>query len=136
MPKINFNVPLTDVTGEIVNQPVIDKTRTLIAPNGQPYHPNKLDEDNKPMMQPVLIKDMVARVLNSPLKDDDKLERDAKVNRGRLARKVVSNSTANYTIDQVKIIQDLCATISSIEFLTQLDDIINGEPKASEEVAA
>lgn len=132
MPKINFNVPFVDETGVVVTQPKINPKKTRISPDGRQIPHVEMDAENNAILETVIIKDQLVKILNMPYEGDDKLPFGDRVKRGKLARKISTSSTANYTVNELNMIQELSAKTSSTVFLTQLDEIINGVSEDSD----
>lgn len=135
MPKLNFNVPFLTETGEPVTQIRSDKKKLKIDERtGQGTPEVCRDEQGNAIQDDVLIKDMLARILNAGFEGDDKVSFSDKAKRGKLARKIVSSSTANYRTEELNIIQELSAKAASTALITQIDEIINGKDEEPGEV--
>lgn len=135
--KIDFNVPFITETGDIVRRPAIDKTKSKMDQNGNLTPVHVVDADGLVVQEPVLVRELIAQVLNASYEGDEKLEFPVRAARGRLARKVSDGSKGslkNYTTEELNTIKTLVAKVGSTPLITQLDDLIEGVPEA--EVAA
>lgn len=135
MPKINFNVPFTNETGETIRRPAFDKTKTKAGANGTLQQQVIMDAENNVVMEDVQVRDMLIQILSNAYQGDEALPFADRVKRGKLARKVATSNEANYRTEELTIIQDLSAKSGSTTFLAQLDDLINGEDKVETEAA-
>lgn len=135
MPKINFNVPFINELGEPVQQTKTDPKKTKVdAASGRQIPHIVTNDDGTVMMETVMVKDQLVKILTMPFEGDEKLPFGDRVKRGKLARKVMTSSTANYRTEELTTIKELSARIGSVTLLTQLDALIEGnEPESDGE---
>lgn len=126
MPKINFNVPFVNETGEVVQQVKFDNKKLKVNQQGQASATMVLDTEGNAVQEPVLIKDMLVRILSTNFEGDEKLPFGDRVRRGKLARKIATSSSASYRNEDLATIQELSAKIGSTALLAQLSDLIDG----------
>lgn len=127
MPKINFNVPFINELGEPITQIKTDPKKLKIQPNGQALPEVQLDENGNAQQEPIMVKDLVARILNMNHVGDESVAFDDKVKRGKLARKIQAVGTQNYPAEEIAIIRDLSARAGTTVLIAQLDDLLAGE---------
>jgi len=131
MPKINFNVPFLNEKGEPIKQLKVDPDKIKIAANGQAMPAVESDADGNAILEIIYVKDLLAKVLNMTFEGDAKTSFSDRAKRGKLARKIQTNSSVNYTDAEIEIIQDLCAKSGSTILLAQLDDLF-GAPESDQ----
>jgi hypothetical protein len=127
MPSINFNVEFKDVKGAVVLEPVVDNENFEVDEKGQRISIAKIDDSGKPIMKPVVVRDLVANLLLANYQGDESLPFTDRAKRGYIAQKVINNEAVNYTTEELSLIQSLAAKSRSTLVLFQLDKIINGE---------
>jgi hypothetical protein len=101
-----------------------DKAKT--GPTGQIVPTVVMDDEGSAVLDAVVVKDLVAQILNTSYQGDDQLSFADRALRGKLARKVSTSSSANYRTEELALIQELSAKAGSVILITQIDDIING----------
>lgn len=132
MPKINFNVPFINELGETVMQTKIDAKKVKVNSDGRQVPQIVTNDDGTVVQEPVQVKDMLLKILTMPFEGDEKVPFGDRAKRGKLARKVMTSSSANYTLPQLTVIQELAGKAGSTTLIAQLDDLINGSDEASE----
>jgi hypothetical protein len=136
MPKINFNTPFINENGDQVMQAKVDVKKAKLSPQGVQIPHIVTNEDGTVVQDAVLVKDMLVKILTLNFENDDKISFGDRAKRGKLARKIMTSSTANYTVPQLTIIQELSAKAGSTTLLAQLDDLINGSGDGEEETSS
>lgn len=126
MAKINFNTPFLNENGEPILKAKLDGKKVKQAPDGRMIPIALTNEDGTVAQEPIHIKDMLHSILMAPFEGDDKVPFGERAKRGKLARKIVTSSTANYRTEELTTIQELTAKIGSTALVSQLDDLING----------
>lgn len=125
MPRLNFNVPFLDETGEPIMQPKLDKKATE-KNNGAAVFEKDADGNN--ITEPVTVKSMLVRVLMTQFDGDKDLDFETKAKRGKLLRRIQNSSEVNYKPEELTVIQLLVAKAqTNVLFVAQVDDIINSE---------
>lgn len=125
MPRLNFNVPYLNEKGDPIMQPKIDKEKTE-KNNGATVFEKDVDGNN--ITEPVLIKDMLVRVMMSHFDGDKDMDFDNKSKRGKLIRRIQNSDEVNYKDDELEIIKTLVAkSNTNVLLVAQVDDIINSE---------
>lgn len=136
MPKIDFNVPFIDETGQAVRKPKIDKSKTRVGQNGQLFNIPVTDAEGFVEYEDVLLKDILATAINSNVEGDDKMTYPERVLRGKLARKLSDSSKGslkNYSTEQLLMIKDTVTRAQGSPALAaQIEELIEGN---SEELA-
>ncbi len=135
MPKINFNVPFIGEDGEPVTKIKIEKKKIKVGPKGETVPTVITDSDGNAKMEPVQVKDLLVQILNGSYQGDEALPFGDRVKRGKLAKKVAGNSTANYTVEELGVITEFSAKAGATPLLVQLDELINGDEKAANDVS-
>lgn len=127
MPKINFNTPYLDFTGEPVLQPKFNKSKGKFGDNGQFTFEPVRDENGDLVLETMNLRNIVAETLLQPYPGDESMDFSERAIRGKLARKIMNSSTANYRDKDIAMIKDLAGRSKATLVLAQLDLLINGE---------
>jgi len=131
MPQLNFKVPFLNENGISIKQPKLDEGKIKYNDNGTATTPYLLDENGNPVMETVLISDVVFAVLNKQFPEDSADDFSSRAARGRLAVRVKNCETEEYTPEEIALIETLVAKgSSSVLFVSQVDAIINGNQLA------
>ena len=131
MAKLDFNIPFLKSDGSPEMKPKTDDMK--LKPNAMtPGHlvPEPvLDENGFAVLETITVGSILRRLLNTVEEADLKLGFEEREKRGRLARKVGDNTQAslkNYSVEELKLIQDQAAKLGATELVVQVSDIING----------
>jgi len=130
MPKINFNVPFFNELNEPVTQIKTDNKKAKFNPkDGSPIPHIVTDENGDVVLENIIVRDLLVKILNQSYSGDDLLQFDERVKRAKLAKKIQDNNSVNYSVAELEMIQSFSAKSASTILLGQIDELINGEEK-------
>lgn len=129
MTKLNFNVPYLDEKGDPV-QNVKREKKNQFDDKGNVYNPIMKDANNNPVMETMTVREMISKTLRGNYAGDEAIAFGEKVKREKLARKLLTSSTANYRDVDTIMIKDYVAKGGNVLLAGQVEDII--EPPSDE----
>lgn len=127
MPKVNFNTPFVDINGEPVKEAKVDTTKARKGDKGGIEHDLKVDENGEVVYEVLNFKSILSNTLLSPYPGDENVPYCDRVKRGKLAKKIVSSSTANYRQEEIDMLRELVAKSKSTLVLLQFDELLEKE---------
>lgn len=148
--KLNLNVPLVGLNNDPIEQPKKNKrgdeiiTEDRLDKHGKPiferdekgnviFDKNEKGEPVEPRIEQqevyeiVQLKDVIGNAVGNRYESDKDVNYSPFLQRGKLAKKIVNSSTANYTHDDIKTIEEYIAMNCGTIVAAQFDEILNGK---------
>lgn len=134
MSKINFNVPFLNESGQEIHRPITNEKKLRYTPDGRAVPEVQKDAEGFAVLKVITVREMLVQILTTPLKGDEAVSYSDKVRRGKLARKIETSNTANYTPKDLAMIEELASQMASVTLLAQIDDLLNGPETEEKEM--
>lgn len=126
MPKVNFKTPFLAGNGQPVCEADLDFLNQKVNAQGQIETAVKTDAEGNAIMRVVSVADVVVSILHDSYDGDMALPGAERVKRHRLAERVfAAEGEAEYTIEELHMIQELAARKRPTLVLGRLDEVIN-----------
>lgn len=130
MPKLNFNVPLLNTSGEPQLRQKVDRKKLTPQPNGSLKPEPVLDDDGYVVQEEVLFGEVLANLVDNLYQGEDTMTHSDRLARGKLARKLADKtegSLKNYSREELAIIETvLVKSQTPPNTVAQFDDIVEG----------